>query len=165
MNTYDIFLVPEEKQYIKFNTLIKKFNTKFKTPSFPHITVIEKVEMHEDELLETVELAVKKLDKLNVEILGINVSNTINQCVFAQVKMSEQLLNFYNELCSSLNTNNFIPFFPHLSFIYGDISTAIKFNVAKSISVSNSLSLDKVVVFQDGPLITNWRKIAEYILC
>ena len=102
MNTYDIFLVPAESQFNKYSDLINSLSNKYKTPSFPHITLVEKVEAEEDELIEKVGAIAQILNKVEVEVFGMNFSNTINQCVFAQIKMSPQLLSLYIKLAEAL---------------------------------------------------------------
>ena len=162
MNTYDIFLVPAESQFNKYSDLINSLSNKYKTPSFPHITLVEKVEAEEDELIEKVGAIAQILNKVEVEVFGMNFSNTINQCVFAQIKMSPQLLSLYIKLAEALQYPNKSPFFPHMSLVYGDFSPEEKSNIAKQIKIDDKLLLDKIVIYRDGPLPIDWGRVAEF---
>ena len=88
MNTYDIFLIPAESQFSKYSDLINSLSKKYKTPSFPHITLVEKVEAEEGDLISKVQKIAQSLNKIEVDVFGMNFSNTINQSVFAQIKMT-----------------------------------------------------------------------------
>jgi 2'-5' RNA ligase len=164
MKTYDIFLLPTETQYNKYNTIISTYSKLYKTPSFPHVTLLNLVESEEIELVTKVENIVKQYNEFEVEVFGMNFANTVSQCVFAQLKMTTQLLNLYTELVRTLNYSNPSPFFPHMSLIYGDLSSDKKSKTAQKISIDSSLILDKLVIYQDGPAPTDWRKVAEFKL-
>jgi 2'-5' RNA ligase len=165
MSTFDVFLVPSETQYTKYEKVINSFATKkYKTPSFPHITLLNLVEAEEKEIVTTVQRIVRNLKQIDVEVFGINFTNTVSQCVFAQIKMTTQLLNLFQELETGLKHSEKSPFFPHLSLVYGNLSSEEKANIANQVEVDKRLLLDKVMIYSDGPLASDWRKVDEFEL-
>lgn len=162
MSTFDIFLVPTKAQYSEYDKVIQSFSLKnYKTPSFPHITLLNKVEAEESDLVTKVQGISKSFNKIEVDVFGINFTNTVSQCVFAQIKMTSLLLNLYQELETELKHSEKSPFFPHMSLVYGNLSSEEKANIASQIKVEKKLLLDKVVIYLDGPLASDWRMIAE----
>jgi len=164
MNTYDIFLIPTINQYKKYTEIINTLSNKYKTPSFPHVTILEMVGIEENELIAKVREITRYFNKIEVDIFGINFSNTIHQCVFAQIKMSQQLLTLYNKLETNLHFFEKSPFFPHMSLIYGELTPEEKSNVAKLIKFNKKLLLDKLVIYKDGPLASDWKYVTEFKL-
>jgi len=164
MSTFDLFLVPAASQYRKYNKLINSLSKKYDTPSFPHITIMSMLEAEEKDLINKVERIAKGFKRMEVEVFGVNFANTVNQCVFAQIKMSSQLLTLYEELVTSLQYSHKAPFFPHMSLIYGDFSPEEKSNIARKLKLGNKLLLDKLIIYRDGPLPSDWKQVAEFEL-
>ncbi|MHC1716337.1 MAG: 2'-5' RNA ligase family protein [Candidatus Dojkabacteria bacterium] len=164
MNTFDLFLIPAVNQYRKYTEIIDSLSKKYDTPSFPHVTIFEMLEAEENDLVTKVERITKGFKKIEVEIFGMNFTNTVHQCVFAQIKMSSQLLALYNELETSLQYSTTSPYFPHMSLIYGDLSSEEKSNVAKQVKLGDKLLLDKLAIYRDGPLPGDWANVAEFEL-
>lgn len=165
MSEYWIFLIPTASQSKKYKMIINLLSNKYNTPDIElHLTVLGPLKTEENDLVNKVKMIAKKCNKLEVEILGINFSNTISQCVFAQIKMSPQLLNLYTELKTDLHDPDKSPYFPHLSLIYGDFTPAEKANIASQVKLDNTLILDKLVIFRDGPSPNEWTKVIEFEL-
>ena len=166
MSTFDIFLVPAASQYKKYKNEINSLSRKYNTPgpSFPHVTLFELLEAEEQDLLTKVRKIIKSSKIMEVEIFGMNFTNTVNQCVFAQIKMSAQLLTLYKELETNLQYYNKSPFFPHMSLIYGDFSPEEKSNIAEQVKLGKKLLLDKLIIYRDGPLPSDWKHVAEFEL-
>ena len=164
MNTYDIFLVPTASQTIEYNQLIATLANDYKTPSFLHVTILEKVEANEQELIAKVASLAQDFNEIEVDLFGVNFTNTTHQCVFAQIKMSAPLLTLYEGLAANLQFSNKAPFFPHMSLIYGDFSPEAKATIAGQVKVGNRLLLDKLIIYRDGPLATDWQQVAEFEL-
>ena len=96
MTTFWLFLIPEAGRQREYNKIIKSFSEKYGTPEIDaHVTLMSVPEAEEKDLLTKVARIAKDFSKLEVEVLGMNFSNTITQCVFAQLKMSTQLLSLY----------------------------------------------------------------------
>lgn len=164
MSTFDLFLIPTAIQYTRYNRVINSLSKKYDTPSFPHVTLLSMIEAEEENLVTKVENITKGFNKIEVEIFGINFTNTVSQCVFAQIKMSPQLLTLYNELETNLEYSDKSPYFPHMSLVYGDLTPEVKSNIAKELRVGNKLLLDKVVIYRDDPLKSDWKQVAEFEL-
>ena len=165
MSEYWIFLVPTISQSIEYNRIIKALSKKYKTPNIDaHVTILGPLKTEEKELIKKVKEIAKGFKRIEVEVFGINFSNTVSQCVFAQIKMSPQLLSLYKELETNLKYSNKSPFFPHMSLIYGDFSPEEKSNIARQVKVNNKLLLYKIVIYRDGPLPSDWKHVAEFEL-
>ena len=79
--------------------------------------------------------------------------------------MTPQLLALHNELRSKLHNPDKSAYFPHMSFIYGDFSTEVKFNIAKQVRLGNTLLLDKIVIVRaDGDMPSDWTNVVEFEL-
>jgi len=164
MSTHDLFLVPAEEYYMEYEKLINSFSKKYKVPSFPHVTLLELVEAEEVELVAKVRSIAENLSRIEVEVFGINFSSTASQCVFAQIRMSGQLLAMFELLMKELRYTSRSPFFPHISIIYGDLSPEEKADIAGRITVSKTLLLDKLVIYRDNPKENEWAKVTEFAL-
>ena len=51
-----------------------------------------------------------------------------------------------------------------MSFVYGDFSPEEKSNIAEQIKIDDKLLLDKIVIYRDGHLPSDWGKVAEFKL-
>jgi hypothetical protein len=141
--------------------MILSFSKKYAVPSLPHVTVLSKIEAEETILIEKVKMIANISSQIEVGIFGINFSSTIHQAVFAQIKMSAELLSLYEALETTLRYFPKQPFFPHMSFTYGEFSPEEKANIATTIQVGKKLLLDKILIFRDGPLASDWARVAE----
>jgi 2'-5' RNA ligase len=164
MGTFDILLIPADDQYGKYAGIMTSLSQKYHTPSFPHVTLFEKLQADEKELVPKVQEITKRFKRIEVEIFGMNFTNTINQCVFAQIKMSSQLLTLYEELKTGLKVSATSPFFPHMSLVYGDLSPREKSDIAIQVKLDNKLLLDKLAIYRYGPLANDWNKVADFKL-
>jgi 2'-5' RNA ligase len=165
MNEYWILLLPSTSQSGEYSKIINALSKKYNTSRIDaHVTILGPLEAEEDDLITKVKNIANGFNRIEVEVLGINFSNTVSQCVFAQIKMSPQLLALYVELQTNLQPLNKSPFFPHLSLLYGDFSPEEKANIAGQVKVGNMLMLDKLVVFREGPLPHEWTNVAEFDL-
>jgi len=165
MSTFGLFLVPAASQYGKYTKIINSLSKKYGTLNFDaHVTIIGTIEAEEEELVAKVKRITKGFKKMEVEILGINFTNTFYKCVFAQIKMSPQLLTLYKELETNLQYSNKSAYFPHMSLIYGDFSPEEKSNIAGQVKLGNKLLLDKLIIVRDGPLPSDWTHVAEFEL-
>lgn len=106
----------------------------------------------------------KTYNQIEVEMFGVNFSTTIHEAVFGQIKMSAPLMSMYQELASKLQYPNKAPFFPHLSLIYGNLSPDEKSRIASQFQLNRTLLLDRLVIYRDGPLSSDWSKVAEFKL-
>lgn len=122
------------------------------------------IEAKEKDLVAKVKRIIEDFSKIEVEIFGINFTNTVNQCVFAQIKMSSQLLTLYKTLGTNLHYSDQSPFFPHMSLVYGDYSPEEKSSIAKQVKVDKKLLLDTVVIYRDGPLPSDWLHVVDFKL-
>jgi 2'-5' RNA ligase len=162
METFDLFLIPTINQYEKYTKIINSLSKRYSTPSFPHITLFEKIEANEKDLITQVNTITKDFNKIEVEVLGMNFANTIHQCVFAQIKMSSELLTLYNELEKTLHYSNQSIFFPHMSMVYGNLQPEEKQNIAANIELDSKLLLDTLLIYRDGSLASDWEQVAEF---
>lgn len=165
MITFWLFLVPAGTQYREYNKIINSLSKKYGTPNIDaHVTLLGPLEAEEKDLVTKVKRSIKNINKIKVEIFGVNFSNTVSQCVFAQIKMSPQLLTLYKELETNLQYSNKSPYFPHMSLIYGDFTPEEKSIIAKQVKLDNKLMLDKLIIFREGPLPSDWTQVAEFEL-
>jgi 2'-5' RNA ligase len=165
MSEYWIFLIPNENQSREYKTIINSLSKKYNMPDIdPHITLLGPLKTDEKVLIHKVERIIKDFKKMEVGVFGVNYSNTVSQCVFAQIIMSPQLLELYKKLESDLQYSSKSPFFPHISLLYGDLSPEEKANIASQVKVENELELDRLIIFRDGPLPNEWTNVAEFEL-
>jgi len=165
MSEFGLFLIPSTNQYKKHTKTIKSLCKKYAIPEFDaHVTVIGTIEAEEKDVIKKVKKIAEGYKKMEVEILGINFSDTYYKCVFAQIKMTPQLLNLYRELGAEFEYISKSAFFPHMSFLYGDFSPEEKSNIAAQVKVSKNLLLDKLVIVRNGPFPSDWTHVAEFEL-
>lgn len=165
MSKFGLFLIPSTSQYKEYTKTIKTLCNKYSIPEFDaHVTVIGTIESDENEAVSKVKKIAEGYKKMEVEFLGINFSDTYYKCVFAQIKMTPQLLNLYKELGTTFQYIGKSAFFPHMSFLYGDFSSEEKSNIAEQVKVEKELLLDKLVIVRDGPLPIDWTHVAEFEL-
>jgi len=164
MSTFDLLLVPAASQYRKYNKIIHSLSKKYDTPSFPHITILNMLEADEKDLVAKVKKIARYFKQIEVAISGINFSNTHNQCVFAQIKMSPLLSALYEELKIDLQYSDKSPFFPHMSLVYGKLSREEKLDIASHIELDHKLLLDKLAIYRYGPLKSDWKPVAKFEL-
>jgi len=167
MNTFGFWLLPPKKIQAEYQPLIDKYSKRLKTPSFePHITIFGGVKEDEKKIVKKVERITSKLKPIQITFSDITVSTTYHQCVFARVKPTTYLLDTHLEFKATLGDLGKKMYVPHMSLVYGNMSTKEKNEIADEIKLTtNSFKADRFcLVNTDDFNPKTWIHVSEFQL-
>ena len=92
-------------------------------------------------------------------------SNNFFTSFFIEIKKSSTLINFRNNLRSSLQENQFSSFSPHISLTYGDFSQEDKNKIKNNLgSLRMKFVLNKISIVDVNEDKLSWNIIKTFVL-
>lgn len=148
---YSIWLMFENSDEIKLQTVIDKLSVDYNSYSFkPHLTLFKGIKRSED-LLDKFSAFVEGITKFEVNVKEIKLSEEFYKSVFLEIEKSDLLVNLFlkakNLFDGEINPEDFSP---HISLFYSHYSTDIKkrivsdlYNLSFKVLYVNKISLCK----------------------
>jgi 2'-5' RNA ligase len=161
-----LWLWPEGEEHEALSALIARLAAAHGTPVFaPHVTLLAAVELPEDEVLVRSEALARALSPLAVRFAGAGGFDEYFRALFLRVDLTAELLGANARARAAFGRHGDPPFFPHLSLLYGRLSTPERERLRELIEPAPAgfearrLSL----VRTEGP-VSGWRPIAVFEL-
>jgi 2'-5' RNA ligase len=159
-----LWLRPEDEERGALSGIIARLAAAHGTPVFaPHVTLIAGVELPEDELLVRSEALARALSPLAVRFAGAGGFDEYFRAFFLRVDLTAELLGANARARAAFGRHGDPPFFPHLSLLYGRLSTPERERLRPLIEPApagfeaRELSLVKT----EGPVL-EWRSLAAF---
>ena len=131
---FAIWIIPSGEIYEKYHNLIYHLSQKYSTPMFePHITLLGHV-------IDSQVGAISKISRLSaltrpfpLRLTSIGYSDEYFRCLFIKTRKSRELAELHSRAKEIFTLLNKRPFIPHLSLVYGNLSSIIREKIVSEI--------------------------------
>ena len=121
-NMYSIWLMPSDKELMRYQDIIDEFSLQFDTPGFePHITLFTGIETLTDDLVYQISVLAALTDTFELIFKELALKNNYFQAIYLKPDLNDSLSKMNEELTALFPAVNYA-FKPHLSLLYGNIS-------------------------------------------
>lgn len=159
---YSIWLMFEKSDELELQLIIDQLSSEFNSISFkPHLTLLPGIE-HKENLMEKFSTLLSEINKFDLVVKDINLSEEFYKSVFLEVEKSEPLVELFskaNELFKA--KKELSEFIPHISLLYSDLPADIKKAIADGYRnfKSRKFSVDKVSLVLTEGIPSEWEEI------
>lgn len=159
MEKYSLWVVPEEKLFSEFKSLISHYSEQLGTPLFhPHMTLLGEIESSEKDFVTQCKKLANFLKPFEMKLGDVEISSTYYQCVFARVRTSDKLLEAYEATCDLFGIEDERVFMPHVSIVYGDVTARERHSIAQEIQITNkTMRFDTLQLVTAGGGPSEWK--------
>jgi len=165
-SSYYLWLMPEKETYNEFQTIIQDLSKAYGTPRFePHVTLVSGLSGPDHLLIEKIDAFALGKHKLSVTTKDIDYRRGFFTSLLLNIQKTPEIDRLNAQARKHLTPFGQGPYHPHLSVLYGDITSEEQkriiagLNCAGQTILFNSLKL--VVGHAD---VSQWRVIGEWSL-
>lgn len=128
------WLLPSAPARDFFQALIEDLAQRFDAPSFePHLTLCSTRLLKAAQFQRLAKLTLPRIIELEIE--GIECSETFTKTLFVQFKRSAELFRLRDDVANALGVNDDAELDPHLSLIYKKLPNERKIELARTIRI------------------------------
>ena len=157
---YCLWLGLEKSLEQDLQTLISRLAARYKTqPFIPHATLLTSINTTLDELERVTEQLAKTTTRLNTCALGLGYSDEYYRNFYIQLPLIEPLENLHIESKTLLRTKTTQPYQPHVSLLYGFLSSdeQRRLSIELGASYPKNLEFSQLIVVDTSSDISNWK--------
>lgn len=123
-NDFALWIMPEGAVYDRLRGLIKDLSEEFSTPFFePHVTVLGRIAGDETEMTDRIVRLGKLVTPFRIRLSTLDYTDEYFRCLFIKVEKSKELALLHNTAKEVFCVQDTTPYMPHLSLIYGNLTT------------------------------------------
>ncbi len=162
---YSLWLLPTGEVYEKLATLIKKLAEENNTPIFdPHVTLLGEIIQSKGDIVRKIEELISDQKQFPLTLSRIDYQDFYFRALFVKAEINESLLSLHNQAKMIFGMQNIPPYMPHLSLLYGNLSTATKEKITEMIGKDQTtqFTADRIYLFKTGGEVSTWYKIKEF---
>ncbi|CDI05525.1 2'-5' RNA ligase family protein [Candidatus Nitrosotenuis uzonensis] len=161
--TYSIWLEPSAKDKKYLQNIIYDLAKQYKAPQFtPHITLYSGI--NNARLTRKAVHDCRHITKMKVRVTGIRHSGYIWKTLYFDVGTSKKLAELNRILAKRLGNHAKYRFRPHISLIYKKLPNATRRQIAKEITLKNTLEFAKISIIKSSNVVRNWTPIMKISL-
>ncbi len=165
-NSYYLWLMPQKEMYDEFQKIIQDLSEAYGTPAFePHVTLVSGFSGNEDHLVKKTDAFARGKHSFSVTMEGIDYTHGFLTALFLNIQNTLKIDQFNTQARKHLKPFGQGPYHPHLSLLYGDITSQEKKRIIASLNLlPRTITLDKLKLVQGHSNVTQWRVIREWSL-
>lgn len=153
--TYSIWLVPNRKNSIYLNKIVKNLAKSYGAPGFvAHITVYSGVS-NLQKAKSVVNLI--KSRPITTTKTGVGQSDYLWKTLYIKIRKTEQLRHIHKSLANNLDEK--YRFEPHISLIYKNMDQKTKRKIKTNLKIKNSFVFDRLVIIRSSKNVYKWKKL------
>lgn len=131
---YSLWLIPEKALDRSLQSTIKTLSDRFQAPVFkPHLTLLGQIDAVPSVAARKAEQIANKLSSFSLYPHRIAHSSAYFRCLFVDIALNQRLLSVHRQACRLFDVR-MGRYRPHISLLYGDLSTAQRRRLAKEIT-------------------------------
>ncbi|MFT7538709.1 MAG: 2'-5' RNA ligase [Lysobacterales bacterium] len=165
-NSYYFWLSPQTSDLEPLQDIITTLSKKYSTPIFePHATLVSGLSGDEQKLLQKISSFSKKQKKLKLLFEDIEYTHGFFTALYIKTSLPEKLTLMHKQAMRDLNPKHQIQYIPHLSLLYGNISSDEKENIISAFPLtSQEITIDSLKLVKGNADVTQWKIIDEWPL-
>jgi 2'-5' RNA ligase len=119
---YSIWLMPSDKELMRYQDIIDEFSLQFDTAGFePHITLFTGIETLTDDLIYQVSVLAALTDTFELVFNELALKNNYFKAIYLKPDLDDSLIKMNEELMALFPSVHYT-FKPHLALLYGNVS-------------------------------------------
>ena len=152
MDTFSVWLVPEEEDKNYLDKIIGELSQKYKSPIFiPHLTLFVDVKEDEEDLKAAVDEIFKDVRPFKIKKKNLGQSDNFFKTVFIEFEQNEIFKKLYNDFCLEIEKRDFSLFKPHLSLLYKNIDEHERLYIIKNLNIKDEFKIGSVMINRNDP--------------
>lgn len=121
---YCIWFMPTGCLYKRLSALISRLSRQHATPHFePHVTLVSDIFLPKEEVIFMTTKLARALAPVEISLRKIGYANEYFRCLFIEAKKTKTLVKANKIARSVFNMELDSEYMPHLSLMYGEVST------------------------------------------
>ncbi|TMW64863.1 hypothetical protein Poli38472_009030 [Pythium oligandrum] len=167
---YSLWLVPHAAAERELQGVIDELATRLETPSFlPHMTLLGGIMgLQEEEVVRKTQLVADGLETLDLQVSAVSSKELLYfQCVFALLKMTPALENAHEHAKQVYERLEEPSFMPHVSLVYGDLSTEDRRALAQEFGPrfdGTQMKMERLQLWNTTGPVKQWKLVKEIAL-
>lgn len=170
--SYSLWLMPTGGISVKLAHMISQLSMDYSTPSFePHVTLLNGIIGPEEEIVKKAAQTASMLAPYEILLTRVDYLDKYFRCLFINVEKTSEVMNTNaktREVFHEYITDRHLTaeYMPHLSLLYGDISSQTKEAIIKNIGREWNLTFEatSIHLFLTEGDVKDWHKLKEFPL-
>jgi len=165
-NSYYLWLMPQKEMYDEFQKIIQNLSETYGTPAFEaHVTVVSGLSGNEDHLVKKIDTFARGKHSLSVTMKDIYYTHGFFTVLFLNIQNTPKIDQLNTQAREHLKPFGQGPYHPHLSLLYGDITSQEKERIIANLTLlPRIITLDKLKLVKGHSDVTQWQVIREWSL-
>ncbi len=165
MGIYSVWIVPPEPVFSKFSKLIDSLAMEVGTNRFvPHVTLVGGIRLKSAAVLGLVRSLSKELRPYVVSLEQVDYSDEFFRSLFVRVECTPDVKHAYDRASGALATARPGRYEPHLSLMYGRVSSRVKMGLIERIGspMNDSFLAESACVYETDPgNVAGWHQLEQ----
>ncbi len=161
---YSLWLMPEGDIYPKGAKLIESIVKRYKTPFFePHVTLLGEILGDEHEIIEKSEKLASEFKHLTITLESIDYQDYFFRALYVKAQKSDPLLQLHKDAKEIFKMNEVPEYMPHMSLLYGTLSSDEKKHILSSIKIPfTEFTVKRIHLYRTTGEVSSWYKLYEF---
>ena len=162
---YSIWLIPAGGVYQKLSEIISQLSEKYSAPNFePHITLLGNLIGPEEDLISKTLKLTAQLKPFKINLKKADYLDEYFKCLFIRAEKTKELIRANNIAREAFNFKPDPEYMPHLSLMYGDLSSKTKEEILADLGKEFDLSFEvrSIHLFSTTGEVKDWYRIKEF---
>lgn len=163
---YSLWLIPAGETYNKLSILIKTLSEEYKSPLFePHVTLLGEILLSEEDMIQRSKQLVFGQKSFSITLQTVDYEDYYFRALFMRAEKSESLLALHNRT-KKIFEMQAIPYMPHLSLLYGNLTQSVKEQIIRNIGRKQDMkfTIGAIQLFKTDGEVSSWHKVKEFPL-
>lgn len=160
--SYSLWLRPTGEIAFSLQQRIQKLSKKYDTPAFePHVTLLGGLKDSHQQLINLTDTLASSLRPFEILLTRAGTGSSFFQSVFVHIKKTNQLSAARERAEKLFDLHPEESYMPHLSLLYGDLSTEQKQRILNSMGREFHIrfSVSGVFLIKTSGLPKTWEKV------
>ena len=165
-HSYFLWLMPQREMYDAFQRIIQDLSKTYGTCVFePHVTLVTGLSGDEDVLVKKIDAFARGKHKFSVAAKGIDYTHGFLTALFLKIQNTPAIDQLNMQAREHLAPFGQGPYHPHLSLLYGDITSQEKEHIIAGFNlVLQTITFNKLKLIKGHSDVTQWQGIGEWDL-
>ena len=164
IDSYYLWLMPQKEMYDEFQKIIQDLSETYGTPAFePHVTLVSGLNGNDNAFVEKIDAFVRGKHKFSVTAKNIDYAHGFLTALFLNIQNNPAIDQINAQGCEHLKPFGQDPYRPHLSLLYGDITSQEKKRIIADLNLAGKvITFDKIKLIKGHSDVEQWRIIREW---
>ena len=165
-DSHYLWLMPQKETYDEFQKIIQDLSKAYGTPRFePHVTLVSGLSGNKDLLVEKIDALTLGKHKFSVTTKGVDYIRGFFTSLLLNIQNTPEIDQLNAQARQYLTPFGQGPHHPHLSLLYGDITSQEQKRIIADLNCAGqTILLNKLKLVRGHSDVSQWRVIKEWSL-